>query len=60
MSTTPSTIRLPPLSKFSEVRPRPTAWLWQNWLPLGKLAILEVRRAAFPACEHGAGAYTEE
>ena len=29
------------LSKFSDVRPRPAAWLWRNWLPLGKLAILD-------------------
>ena len=29
------------LSKFSDVRPRPAAWLWGNWLPLGKLAILD-------------------
>src|SRR5262249_498759 len=30
-----------PLSKFSDVRPRPAAWLWRDWLPLGKLAILD-------------------
>src|SRR5271154_3260381 len=30
-----------PLSRFSDVRPRPAAWLWPNWLPLGKLAILD-------------------
>jgi hypothetical protein len=30
-----------PLSRFSDVRPRPAAWLWRNWLPLGKLAILD-------------------
>src|SRR5271168_336182 len=30
-----------PLSKFSDVQPRPPAWLWPNWLPLGKLAILD-------------------
>ena len=30
-----------PLSKFSDVRPRPAAWLWRSWLPLGKLAILD-------------------
>jgi len=30
-----------PLAKFSDVRARPPAWLWPNWLPLGKLAILD-------------------
>jgi hypothetical protein len=30
-----------PLARFSDVRPRPAAWLWPNWLPLGKLAILD-------------------
>jgi hypothetical protein len=30
-----------PLCKFSDVRQRPAAWLWRNWLPLGKLAILD-------------------
>jgi hypothetical protein len=29
------------LSRFSDVRPRPAAWLWRNWLPLGMLAILD-------------------
>jgi hypothetical protein len=42
MSTTSSEIPAAnPLSKFSDVRPRPAAWLWPNWLPLGKLAILD-------------------
>jgi RecA-family ATPase len=46
MSTTPSQPPTQdstphPLSKFSDVRPRPAAWLWRNWLPLGKLAILD-------------------
>jgi hypothetical protein len=30
-----------PLAKFSDVRAKPPAWLWPNWLPLGKLAILD-------------------
>src|SRR5262245_34433405 len=30
-----------PLAKFSDVRARPMAWLWPNWLPLGKLAMLD-------------------
>jgi hypothetical protein len=30
-----------PLAKFSEVSHKPPAWLWPNWLPLGKLAILD-------------------
>src|SRR5438874_8884336 len=30
-----------PLSKFSDVRPRASEWLWPNWLPLGRVAILD-------------------
>jgi RecA-family ATPase len=30
-----------PLAKFSDVHAKPAAWLWPNWLPLGKLAILD-------------------
>jgi hypothetical protein len=30
-----------PLSKYSDVSPRPTGWLWPNWLPLGRLAVLD-------------------
>jgi hypothetical protein len=29
------------LARFSEVRERAAAWLWPQWLPLGKLAILD-------------------
>src|SRR6202023_1269990 len=46
MSTTPSQPPTHdssdnPLAKFSDVRAKPPAWLWPNWLPLGKLAILD-------------------
>ncbi len=29
------------LTRFAEVRAVPPAWLWPNWLPLGKVAILD-------------------
>ena len=29
------------LTSFTDVRERTAAWLWPNWLPLGKLAILD-------------------
>ncbi len=30
-----------PLTKFSDVHPRQAQWLWPNWLPLGRLAVLD-------------------
>ena len=30
-----------PLTKFSDVRSKQVAWLWPNWLALGKLAVLD-------------------
>jgi AAA domain len=29
------------LTRMSEVTPRPVAWLWRSYLPLGKLVILD-------------------
>lgn len=29
------------LRPFSSLEPRPVEWLWSNWLPLGKLAVLD-------------------
>jgi putative DNA primase/helicase len=29
------------LARFTDVRERAAAWLWPNWVPLGKLAILD-------------------
>jgi hypothetical protein len=31
----------PTVIRMSEVQPRPLLWLWKNWLPLGKLTLLD-------------------
>jgi hypothetical protein len=31
----------PPATRLSRVTPRPTKWLWRNWLPVGEIVVAE-------------------